>query len=53
VVAAPSAGTLLSGPAGAIGDPEFRAAVAQEFDLAAEPVSDRIFKLSAEGLEAV
>jgi len=53
VAAAPSAGTLLYAPAASAADAGFRAAVAEEFDQAAEPVSDQIFRLTAQGLEPV
>ncbi len=49
VAAAPAANVLLYAPASAANDPEFRAAIAGEFDSAAEPVSNRVFKLTESG----
>ncbi|HOX06897.1 MAG TPA: hypothetical protein PK280_10885 [Planctomycetota bacterium] len=53
VVAAPSSGAVFFAPQTSAGDSAYRAALSEDFDLAAEPVSDRVLRPSAQGLEAV
>ncbi len=52
-VAVPASGVMLFTPLESAGSPEFRAAVNEEFDLATDPVSESVFKLTQDGLELI